>query len=133
MPMQLAAAERLQSAALTYIDDFLALADGLPWLAIERELAIAPLVRVLTRPTREEARCLGNLTHTDGFGAQKGTPIARPPGRWELLRHPTRIVSEMDLAYWREGYMRRLVGENRAMRRAAELGYRAMAALRSLV
>jgi predicted HAD superfamily hydrolase len=132
-PIQRAAAARLQSAGLNYIEDFLAVAERLPWLVIERELAIAPLVRVLTRPTREEARYLGNLTHTDGFGAQGGTPIAHPPGRWESLLHPMRIVSGLDLAYWREGYMRRLVGANRVARRAAELGYRAMAALRSLV
>ncbi len=133
LPSQVAAAERLRSAALTYIEDFLVLAERLPWLVIDSELAIAPFVRVLTRPTREEARCLGNLTHTDGFGAQRGTPIARPPGHWESLRHPTRIVSDLDLAYWHEGYIRRLVGLNRAVRRAAELGVRAMAALRSLV
>jgi predicted HAD superfamily hydrolase len=133
MPSQAAAAERLRTAALAYIEDFLALAERLPWLGIERELAIAPLVRVLTRPTLEEARCLGDLTHTDGFGAQTGTPIARPPGRWESLCHPMRVVVELDRTYWREGYIRQLVGSNRAVWRAAELGYRAMAALRGLL
>jgi len=130
-PAQLEAAERLQSAALTYIDDFSSMTRRLPWLAIKPELGVAPLVRVLTSPTREEAQHLGDLVHSDGFGGLMGTPIARPPGRWELVRHPTRLVSALERSYWRPGYLRRLVGPNPALWRAVELGYRAVVAMRA--
>jgi predicted HAD superfamily hydrolase len=130
-PTQLEAAERLQSAALAYIDDFSALAKRLPWLVIKRELGVAPLVRVLTRPTGEEAQHRGDLLHSDGFGGQIGTPIARPPGPWELVLHPTRVVSGLERSFWRAGYVRRLVGASPRMGHAVELAYRLVVAIRA--
>jgi predicted HAD superfamily hydrolase len=118
LPEQHVAAEMVQRAALDFIDEFLAVGASFPWLTLARETAMAPVERLLLRPTRDEARRIGELTHADGYGsAVVHWPLARPPGVARLLREPGSLWREYNLSFWREGYTVRLIGSNERLRR----------------
>jgi HAD superfamily hydrolase (TIGR01549 family) len=59
--------------------------------------ALAPMTRLLTQPTLQEARLLGELPHVfDHFEPPR--PIARPP------RNPAQQDAARSRAYWKTGY-----------------------------
>lgn len=111
----------LQAGGLAYVRDWLA-GGGDPNLPPSR--ALAPLERLLLRPTLEEARRLGDLHHAEGFGAAiERRPIARPPTLGELVRDPSAFSRSWRRAFWDEGFKTRLLGRNRPLRKLASLGF----------
>jgi HAD superfamily hydrolase (TIGR01549 family) len=124
-PSQLAHAMRAQEAALAGVAELQALRARLPSLRIAPEDAIADLRRVLTRPTLEEARHLGDVVHADGFGDLLLTrPLARPPSLSALARAPRSAWDGYFQSFWKEGYVTRLVGRDERLRRLVSGGLR---------
>src|SRR5262249_19150452 len=92
---------------------------GEAWMHIDAETAFAPLRRVITAPTRQEAQRLGDLVHADGFGDALHTrPLAKPPSWTQILRAPRDAWDDYWRCYWREAYVTRLVGRNPTFRRS---------------
>jgi len=117
-PWQIQAADDLQNGGLAFVTDFLQLQSSENWLEVPPSEAIGPLNRVLNRPTREEAKYIGELVHAEGFGAdQKIRAFAQPPGWLSLAIHPYRTYDAYHQAFWREGYVTRLVGRDPRVRR----------------
>jgi hypothetical protein len=134
-PRQLAALATVQRAALDFIDDFLAASAPFAWLELARETAMAPIDRLLRRPTRPEAERIGELTHADGFGdgdAVAYWPLARLPGVRSLLRDPRRLWREYQLSFWREGYTVRLIGSSERLRQMRASLWQAASSLSAL-
>jgi hypothetical protein len=114
--------EALQTGALSFVGD--QLARGVD-PALPPSLALAPMERLLTKPTVEEARQLGDLQHAEGFGAAiERRPIARPPELGAVLRRPTLLGESWRRAFWEEGFKTRLFGARGSVRRLAAFGYR---------
>jgi hypothetical protein len=111
-------AERLQEGALSFVDDWLRGARA----PISHEEEVGPMERVLTRPTRLEARRLGDVRHAEGSSARR--PIARPPTLGALLGNPLAIVDGLGESFWREGYKTRLMGSNPVVRGFLDLAAR---------
>jgi len=115
---QIDAAIEVQRGGLDFMRDYMALHRRHNWLEIGPTAALSSLQRVISAPTREEARHLGDVVHSDGFGAiGKTRPLAQPPGWWSILRHPYTTWDHYHKAFWREGYVTRLVGRNPTLRR----------------
>ncbi|HZS40773.1 MAG TPA: hypothetical protein VFF06_28265 [Polyangia bacterium] len=114
-------AERAQEGALAFVDDWLRGARA----PVSPEAAVRPMERVLTRPTRTEARRLGDLRHAEGFGSVfVRRHIARPPSLAQVLENPRAIFEGFGTSFWREGYKTRLMGTNPTVRRLADLAAR---------
>jgi len=91
---QIDAAMEVQRGGLDFIRDFMALRDRHDWLGITPDVALSSLNRVMSAPTREEARHLGDLVHSDGFGAlRQARPLARPPAWWSILIRPGTTIT----------------------------------------
>jgi len=87
--------------------------------------ALAPMRRLLERPTLEEARALGDLRHAEGFGAAiELHPIARPPAAAEVLRRPYALKDAFERSFWREGFKTRVLGTSPTVRRLATAAWR---------
>jgi hypothetical protein len=114
--------ETLQAGALSWVAG--ELSRGVD-PALPPSLALAPMERLLTRPTVEEARQLGDLSHAEGFGASiERRPIARPPELGALLRRPAMLGEAWRRAFWEEGFKTRVFGARGSVRRLAAFGYR---------
>jgi hypothetical protein len=117
-------AERTQEGALAFVDDWLRGATGLA-APIAREAAVRPMQRVLMRPTRLEARRLGDLRHAEGFGGVfVRRHIARPPSFGKLIANPAAWLDGLHSSFWYEGYKTRLMGSNPTVRRIAAMAAR---------
>lgn len=109
------AATAMQTGALRFVDDYLALWHGQTLPCVPPEEAVRDFHAVLTRPGAEEAWRLGRLQHAEGFGkVAVARPIGMPQG--SLLNpfsYPA-LVRGYRRAFWRAGYLRNLF----AMRKA---------------
>jgi len=124
-PAQLAAAMRAQESSLAAVVELAAVRARLPGLRIAPEDAVADLRRVLTRPTIEEARHLGDVVHADGFGDLRLTrPLAQPPSLPSIVRAPRAAWDGYFQSFWKEGYVTRLVGRDERVRRVLGGGIR---------
>jgi HAD superfamily hydrolase (TIGR01549 family) len=121
---QLAVAMRAQEAALAGVVELAALRARIPSpLRITPDDAVADLRRVLTRPTIEEARHLGNIVHADGFGDLHLTrPLARPPSLTSIILAPRAAWDGYFQSFWKEGYVTRLIGRDERLRRVLGAG-----------
>lgn len=102
-------ARALQEGALAFVEDFAKCWKHFSFLKVPRELAIAPLHRVLGSPTYAEAVRLGDLEHAEGFGdVYVRRYIAKPPEFFEMLARPGRLASRYRQAFWKVGYRKRM-------------------------
>lgn len=103
------AASAMQSGALSFVDDYLALWQGQTLPHVPPEEAVRNFHAVLTRPTMEEARHLGRLQHAEGFGkVAVARPIGMPQGSlWNPFSY-ARLVRGYRRAFWQPGYLRNL-------------------------
>lgn len=116
-------AAELQRGALAFCRDFAEHHAVFPWLRITPAMAVAPLGATLRRPSREEARQLGDLLHSEGFGdVLRSRPIAQLPPLQAVLRNPMSLHHGIQQSFWAEGYRQRLCGDSRWLRRALSLG-----------
>jgi hypothetical protein len=90
---------RLQTGAMEFVADYIALKQEFPDLAIPPEIAINQLRRVLRNPTFDEARFLGDIPHTKDFGDSTRTTISP---RLSVLT----LLDRRRLIKWREGHWR---------------------------
>jgi predicted HAD superfamily hydrolase len=121
LPAYERAAGEIQSAALAFIDRYIAAFGGCMPLPIAAGHVAGPLERLTLAPSIEEARALGDLFHVDGFGATRtGQHIARPPG-WAWAKTPRRLMEGYRQASWRRGYLVRLFGSRWLAFRAIRL------------
>jgi hypothetical protein len=92
---------------------------------LDPDEALAPMRRLLERPSIEEARALGDLRHAEGFGAAiELHPIARPPAAAEVLRRPYALKDAFERSFWREGFKTRVLGTSPTVRRMATTAWR---------
>lgn len=102
-------AAAMQAGALQFIDDYVDVLRGQSLPTVSPQAAVQMLYAALVRPTRLEARQLGDLQHAEGFG-RVAVPryIARPDGfLWNPLTYP-RLLRGYHDAFWRIGYLKRL-------------------------
>jgi FMN phosphatase YigB (HAD superfamily) len=117
-----AAAAAIQNAALTLIDTYVAVFDGLRPAQIARDDVYARVVRLIERPRADEIAFLGRLVHVAGFGTTRsGQPLAQPPPVLEALRHPREFVDAYRRARWPTGFLAAFTGSWRfaALRRGS--------------
>jgi predicted HAD superfamily hydrolase len=93
--------EQLQEGAMQFVADYLALKREFPDLAINPEIAINQLRRVLRDPTSCEAKHLGDIPHTKDFGDSARRPIA-PRLSWFALLERRRLIRWLE-GPWRPG------------------------------
>ncbi|MDD3517488.1 MAG: HAD hydrolase-like protein [Chromatiales bacterium] len=106
-----ALAQRVQAGALQFTADYLAQWNDLDQAAIPPALAIQGLTNLLRAPSRDEARRLGDLPHAEGFGdVYAERYIARPGVNPFNPLHLRRAAEEYRAAFWRRGYLKRLLG-----------------------
>ncbi|UJP04454.1 MAG: HAD-IA family hydrolase [Nitrosomonas sp.] len=101
-------AQQMQAGALQFIDDALNCFSILP-PPITSDLALSLVKDLLVRPTAKEAREIGDIYHSEGFGnVEKARPIAHPsahpcnPFAW------TNLLKDYRKSFWRAGYRRRM-------------------------
>ena len=79
------------------------------WL---RRAVMWEMARLLSRPSAEEARCLGNIPHQEGFGGfGRLAQLARP--RYTLLGyfgHLPEFIWDVRKTFWRRAFLVRLRG-----------------------
>lgn len=98
----------IQEGALAVLREYTQ-ASGQMYLSIEQKAATAPFVRMLTRPTVEEARAWGDLPFWPEFGLQtRDHFLARPSSLYRYLLRPYFMKGEYRKCYWRAGFYRRL-------------------------
>lgn len=101
-------AQKIQEGALDFIEDIFNVWSNVSSVKISKEAAIAPLARLLRKPTTKEAVQIGNVLHCEGFGdVYKKRFIARPPGLWTKLFRPDILLKEYRQAFWKKGYLKR--------------------------
>jgi predicted HAD superfamily hydrolase len=100
----------LQDGALRFASDLIPIVNRHSWLRLPPEVAAGPTDSLLRCPTLEEARTLGDMTHTLGLGAVT-TPshLAKPPSLREFLREPPSLLGRYRTSLWKAGYRRRVV------------------------
>jgi predicted HAD superfamily hydrolase len=106
-------AKILHEGIFDFVADFMKSYSNFPEINFEKEIAIAPLKRVLQNPTQKELVCLGDLIHSSDFGIlNSGRYIARPSLDTLLFRKSKKYQKELENAYWKIGYEKRLQSEN---------------------
>ncbi len=107
-------ARALQKGAFDFIVDLVSCWKHFKCLNISKELVVKPLRRVLSNPTHEEAVCLGDLEHAEGFGnVFVKRHIAKPPPLRESLINPFLLVQGYLQAFWKAGFRKRLFSISR--------------------
>ena len=108
-PHRVDSIQKLQAGALEFVDDYARLKNRFYQLRLPREVALTQLERVLLAPTRQEAECLGEIPHGEGFGdVYTQRFIARPPAPRLLLTRPRKFRRQIRQAFWRVGCLARL-------------------------
>jgi len=99
---------QIQEGALVVIREYLRAA-GCLQLKIDQGYSTAPFVRMLTKPTVEEAVTWGNLPFWADFGHQvRDRFMARPSTLIRYLVNPYLMKRHYRESYWRAGFYRRL-------------------------
>lgn len=105
----------MHQGALDFIAEYLKVLKQYPWLKIPaKNMAVAPLRRVLSEPTAEEAQKLGDIQHTESFGKiDRKRYIAKPPQYQPLdLLQVDKVLMSLKSSFWKKGYLKRLITEN---------------------
>ena len=112
------AVSALQEGALSVLKEYKQATRELV-LPMDMRFATAPFVRLLTRPTANEAVAWGNLPFWPDFGKQSRDHFIARPGRSLLayLFRPCRLKSDYRKCFWRAGFYRRLPWAHRLLLR----------------
>ena len=92
----------LHNGTAAFAGDFKSQIDRHGWCSVPPEIAMENLVRLITRPTTEEAVRLGQLIHCENLGTRRGRPVAmfRP----ESIE-PNELWEDYCNAYWKQGLL----------------------------
>ena len=102
------AVRSIQTSALAVVSEYKR-GSGALHLGVNQSYATKAFVRLLTRPTVEEARHWGDLPFWPEFGHQvRDHFLARPSSLFQYLIKPYFMKREYRKCYWRAGFYRRL-------------------------
>lgn len=100
--------EKIQQGALDFIDDYLKAWSLLKHKVVNKELAIAPIGRLLAHPGKQEAINYGNLEHAEGYGdVYIKRFIAKPQNLLLKLFMPHKLLRDYRQSFWRVGFLKR--------------------------
>lgn len=97
----------VQEGCINFIKDFLNIKNNYNWTEIEKEAGISALLRLLDKPSLEEAINIGNISFINGH-EKEFSYIAKPLSFWERLITPKSIHKKINNYVWLAGYQRRL-------------------------
>jgi len=102
-------AKQIQQGAIDFINDYLKAGILLKHRPINKDLSVAPLKRLLTKPTRKEAINYGNLEHAEGYGDIYIKRFIAKPERvlFKLFIKPHQLLKDYRQSFWRSGFLRR--------------------------
>lgn len=106
-PYRVDSVRRMQSGAMEFVDDYLALKSRFPELKLTRDAAVAELKRLLRHPSAAEARHIGDIPHGEGFGSVYARRLLAIPHSLRLLARPKDFRSLLRNDYWHAGRNRR--------------------------
>jgi predicted HAD superfamily hydrolase len=93
---------RVQKGATQFLEEYLATYEGIPATALASRVWANEFYRMVTKPTREEAELLGDLTHSDSAGhTRRRLPIAP---RFSLDNAPD-LSQALERSFWKAGFM----------------------------
>ncbi len=101
----------IQKGALEFISQYQKYIQNYPFIKPLKKMATQPLYRVIKNPTLYEAEKLGDIEHSESFGnINDKRYIAKPPTDIPLLLlRFDKLFSSFKSAYWRKGYIKRLL------------------------
>lgn len=99
------AVSKIHAGALSFVKDYIEAADGLPCGVVSPRTAYANMERLLTRPTSEESRILGDMVFYDATC----DPLVCFDSTAAYLLHPKKFVSDFLRSNWKIGFLSRLV------------------------
>lgn len=106
-PYRVESVTRMQSGAMEFVEDYLALKSRFPELVLPRDAATAQLTRMLRHPTAAEARFIGDIPHGEGFGSIYSRRLLAFPHSLRMLARPRTFRSILRNDYWHAGRDRR--------------------------
>ena len=118
----------LQKGAIDFAIDFLYLKTKIKSIKISKYLAISPMIRLLNKPTCNEAVRIGNLEHFDAFGKiSTKRYIAKPSlNLLSFFLNPIQFLQNFrynKITYWKTGYIKRLSRSDLILELAKNLWY----------
>jgi len=99
-PVKLKNLQELHDGTVAFARDFKRQVDRHGWTEVPKEIAVENLLRLITRPTGEEAMQLGQVIHGENLGTRRGRPLAA--FRTESIE-PTELWEDYRNAYWKQG------------------------------
>jgi len=98
----------MQQGAMDFITDFTSFSKNYESIQISRELAFAPIARVIQSPQYEESVLIGDLKHVDSFDdVENARYLARPPSIWGIFNIKG-LRRRYLQSYWKRGFIERL-------------------------
>jgi FMN phosphatase YigB (HAD superfamily) len=101
-PEKIRTLQGLHEGAAAFAGDFRQRRARHGWTGLPVEVALENLVRLITRPTSEEAKLLGAFVHGENLGTQRGRALAafRPEST-----EPEELFTDYQNAYWKQGLL----------------------------
>lgn len=104
-PVRVDAINQLQRAALDFVRDIMPVLQAHPHVSIYDTLAMRPLGKVLTHPTRAEVNLFRHISHIQDINAsQCDRMIVYKPPVWQLFLRPVFFARMYQRVYWRRGF-----------------------------
>jgi predicted HAD superfamily hydrolase len=105
--------ESLHDGAAAFASDFKTQIDRQGWQTLPQEVAMENLLRLITRPTSEEAVQLGQVIHCENLGTRRGRPLAvfRPESA-----EPQELWEDYRNAYWKQGLLNQPTAQSAQLR-----------------
>lgn len=100
------AVEKLQEAAIRFIQDMKTVLDVFPHLRLDQRASVMVLEAFLSKPTKQEATMFDGILHHQHFGDKKLARVFVPkPSIPALIVKPLAVANQYKSAYWRKGYL----------------------------